>query len=200
MYRQVSQNTSERGRLPDPKARDQISDLKNFKENFVLGEPGPVSLPTATSHTEQRLSSDRGSYNQQPYQGQATATVSVSANPSGVRDQNNKQSSPKQNTPAGHATHGNHHAHPYAQHGPEINIAGNRVHSRSPPTPSTSSKGLTVPTVPNNSGFFLVDFIFKHRNVIIDIQNVKAIAPKTTPIELRSSRTSMILSFFHFYG
>ena len=60
---------------------------------------------------------------------------------------------------------------------------------------SKSSKGLTVPTVPNNSGFFLVDLILRHRNVISDIQNVKAIVPKTMPIELRSSRTSMIFNF-----
>ena len=144
MYRQTSQGGGEKGRISDTKTRDPISDLKNFKENFVLGEPGPTSLPSSNSNLEQRISTDRGSYNQQHYHGQTTAIVSVSANPASNRDQN-KQSSPKQNS--GTTPHGAHHHHQYSQHGPESNIAGNRGHSRSPPTPSPSSKGSSPPSL-----------------------------------------------------
>ena len=129
LYRQISQ---EKNRMSDAKTREQISDLKNFKENFVLGEPGPASLPSSNS-------ADRSGYNQPHYHGQGTPMVSVSANPASNRDQN-KQSSPKQNS--GSAIHGA--QHPYAQHGPD---SGNRVHSRSPPTPSPSSKGSSPPSL-----------------------------------------------------
>ena len=148
LYRQGSQGTAERGSLSDPKKRgDQISDLKNFKENFVLGESGSPSLPTSNSNMESRGPSDRGGYNQQQFQGQGTTIVSVSANPTAVHDQNNKQSSPKQNTSAGPATHTPYHQGSYSQHGQEGTISANRGHTRSPPTPSPSSKGSSPPSL-----------------------------------------------------
>ena len=122
--------------MSDAKTRDAISDLKDFKEKFVLGDSGPASLPSSNS--------DRSSYNQPPFHGQPATIVSVSANPTSSRDPN-KQSSPKQHS--GSSVHGSHHSHPYSQHGPEQHGTGNRIHSRSPPTPSSSSKGSSPPSL-----------------------------------------------------
>ena len=135
MYRQTSQGGGEKNRVSDAKTRDTISDLKDFEEKFALGDSGTASLPSSNS--------DRSSYNQPPYQGQPATIVSVSANPTSSRDLN-KQSSPKQHS--GSSVHGTHHSHPYS-HGPEQHGSGNRIHSRYPPTPSSSFKGSLPPSL-----------------------------------------------------
>ena len=157
LHRQVSQGATggpERGRGPDNKSRgEQISELRDFRDNFNLAGSGPPSFSGPSSIVEQsRGQSDRGSYNQpQQYHPQHTAIVSVSANPGGGRDQSAKQPSPKQggnsSTGAG-PPHTTHHQLPYSQHhGPEGGMGMGRGHSRSPPTPSTSSKGSSPPSL-----------------------------------------------------
>ena len=146
LYRQVSQGSGDRASLAEPKKRgDQMSELQNFKKNFVLDEAGTSA--NASPAIESRGISDRAGYTQQQYTGQSNAVVSVSANPAGARDQHGKQSSPKQNTPAGSGSHMGHHQGSYSHQAQETHMIGNRVHSRSPPTPSTSSKGSSPPSL-----------------------------------------------------
>ena len=150
IYRQISQGTGERGRGPDSKTRgDQLSELRDFKDNFSLISSGPSSLPASSTIVEQRGMSERGGYSQQQqYHPQHTAIVSVSANPGGIRDPTAKQLSPKQGSHSGTVhSHTTHHQHPYQQQGQDGTAGMGRVHSRSPPTPSSSSKGSSPPSL-----------------------------------------------------